>query len=129
MILVRFPTSGKHWEMDDQRYPKNEYWNAAIARTKLTMIHFKDFPSLSAFDVPDGSHLDYRDTRRFTEALLEILDNELPLRVRRTQSQWKASWVGGVTVAHCPFRSHKKPSCFTLIAVSLHMYVRDEAKS
>jgi len=80
VIFVRFPTTGMHWEMDNQRYPKSEYWDGVAAQTKLTMIHFKDYPSLSAFDCPDESHLDYRDTGRFTDALLEILDRNMPLK-------------------------------------------------
>ena len=43
-------------------------------------IHFEDYPGLSGYDCPDGSHLDVRDARKFTRALVRILrvKNRLP---------------------------------------------------
>ena len=73
VIFVRFPTSKKIWEIDEGRYPKEVYWDVfselSIART----IHFKDFESLSGFNLPDGSHLDQRDKVKFTENLVDII--------------------------------------------------------
>jgi hypothetical protein len=73
VILVRFPTTRRIWEMDQIRYPKDVYWDEVVKRTSARTIHFTEFPSLSGFDLPDGVHLDYRDVPRFTAALSALL--------------------------------------------------------
>jgi len=73
VILVRFPTTKRIWEMDEILYPKETYWNALASRTSARTIHFADYPSLSGFDLPDGVHIDYRDAPAFTDALSILL--------------------------------------------------------
>ena len=73
VIFVRFPTSGNCWQMDEEYLPKAKYWDVFAAHTRARTIHFKDYPSLSAFECPDCSHLDYRDAILFTKALVAIL--------------------------------------------------------
>lgn len=73
VIFIRFPTSGALWEMEEQRYPRKDYWDVFAAESQAVTIHFKDYPALANFDCPDGSHLDYRDAIPFTQALVEIL--------------------------------------------------------
>ncbi len=73
VIFVRFPTSGAIWEMENQRYPRAQYWDVLVAETRATTIHFKDYPALAHFECPDGSHLDYRDALPFTQALADLV--------------------------------------------------------
>lgn len=75
VVLVRFPTDDEHWELDELKYPRANYWDRMAAVTSAETIHFADFPELSRFDLPDTSHLDYRDAPAFTSALLEILED------------------------------------------------------
>ncbi len=77
VIFVRMPTSGKRWESNQRTVPKPLYWDNFAARTQATCIHFKDYASLSGFDCPDTSHLDYRDSARFTKALGELIAREV----------------------------------------------------
>lgn len=72
VILVRFPTDKLIWEMDKKRYPRNNFWNE-IAKRHISSIHFQDYPELSSYTLPDGSHLDYRDKKSFTSALMSIV--------------------------------------------------------
>ncbi len=76
VVLVRFPTDKGHWRLDERYYPKAQYWDDLANRNNLTMIHFQDYPGLASFDLPDSSHLDYRDAVKFTEVLLQILRQE-----------------------------------------------------
>jgi len=69
VIFVRFPTSGTLWELQNQRYPRAQYWDVLGPETGAFTIHFKDYPELARFECPDGSHLDYRDAVPFTHAL------------------------------------------------------------
>lgn len=73
VVFVRFPTCDEHWEIDENVYPKRVYWDQLAYLTGAKTIHFRDVPSLAHFDCPDTSHLDYRDSPKFTAALLDEL--------------------------------------------------------
>lgn len=73
VVFVRFPTDKGIWQIDETRLPKRQYWDKLAQMTSAETIHFKDYPELSRFDQPDGSHLDYRDAIPFTEALSRII--------------------------------------------------------
>jgi len=68
VIAVRFPTDKDHWQLDEQYYPRSQYWDKI---TGLTKFHFKDIAGLEQFDLPDSSHLDEKDSEDFTEILIE----------------------------------------------------------
>ncbi len=72
VVLVRFPTSKLLWEIDRNKFPKDKFWNK-LAKLHKNSIHFSDYPSLSKFNLPDGSHLDFRDKKVFTESLINII--------------------------------------------------------
>ncbi len=74
VVFVRFPTSGEHWVLDISQYPKSEYWDRMAAFTSAETIHFTDVPALTQFELPDTSHLDYRDAPAFTNGLLDELE-------------------------------------------------------
>lgn len=73
VVFVRFPTGRGIWEIDQIRYPREKYWDKFASATTAMTIHFSDYPSLSTYKLPDGSHLDYRDTTVFTKALAELI--------------------------------------------------------
>jgi len=73
VIFVRFPSDKGVWNIDKIRYPKSIYWDRFVKKTEAGTVHFKDFKTLSVFDLPDGSHLDKRDKVAFTEALGSIV--------------------------------------------------------
>ena len=73
IVFIRLPTTGKIWELDEQFLPKELYWDRFAQQTAAETFHFKDHASLSGFECPDGSHLDYSDAIRFTRAFAELL--------------------------------------------------------
>jgi len=75
VILIRFPSDKLIWKMDEKSYPKENFWHEVEKRHNKT-IFFKDYYSLSQFDLPDGSHLDFRDKYEFTHNLIQILLNK-----------------------------------------------------
>ncbi len=70
VIFVVMPASGMVRDIERCRYPRSQFWDRLVAQTSARTIHFEDVPSLRDFECPDGSHLDYRDQIRFTEALI-----------------------------------------------------------
>ena len=73
VVFVRMPTSGNVRKDEESQYPREKYWDYFAKRTRALTIHFKDYPVLSGYTLPDGSHLDYRDAATFTESLSEII--------------------------------------------------------
>ena len=73
VVVVRMPSWGRIWEIDEARYPREVYWDRLAAFTAAETIHFKDYPSLSSYVLPDGVHLDFRDAVPFTRALCQII--------------------------------------------------------
>ena len=69
VVLLRFPTSGAVWELDEAYLPKAQYWDRMARETGAATIHFKDVPTLCDFTCPEGSHLQYEDAVTFTKAL------------------------------------------------------------
>lgn len=73
VVLVRFPTGKRILQMDQILYPKEIYWDQISRQSSARTIHFAEHPSLAGFDLPDGVHMDYRDTPAFTQALARLL--------------------------------------------------------
>ncbi len=68
VVFIRMPTSGRHWELDEENYPRAEYWDRFAASTSAPAVHFRDVPGLN-LECPDTSHLGITESKRFTEAL------------------------------------------------------------
>ena len=73
VIFVRMPTDKSIWQIDETRLPRKLFWDVMAKNSTAEMIHFQDYSSLSKYNLPDGSHLDYRDAIPFTEALAQLL--------------------------------------------------------
>lgn len=72
VILIRYPSDKLIWKIDEKRYPRNIFWHEIEKEYKNT-IHFKDYKALSHYELPDGSHLDFRDKKSFTRELIGIV--------------------------------------------------------
>lgn len=73
VAFVVFPVADELYRLEEQHYPKRQFWDALAEFSSATRIHFRDTPALAAFECPDLSHLDQRDAPRFTAALLDEL--------------------------------------------------------
>ena len=73
MVLIRMPSSGESWTIEQEFVPKSSYWDRIQDLSGVPTVHFADFPGLDEFDCPDGIHLDATDAPRFTRRLSEIL--------------------------------------------------------
>ena len=76
VVFVRFPMAHGYGALIDQTFPKPLYWDRFAAFTSAKTIHYQDYPFLSQFDCPDGSHIDQRDIPEFTRALLDELASQ-----------------------------------------------------
>ena len=72
VIIVRFPTDKLIRDIDHKRYPRTLFWDQ-LANQHVQTINAEDYQVLSMYDLPDGSHLDFRDKKRFTHELMKII--------------------------------------------------------
>lgn len=72
VIFYREPVSGIHLELDEENYPRPQYWDMLSMIMPATMIDFRDYSELM-IDTPDTSHIDMHDIDRHTRALVRIL--------------------------------------------------------
>lgn len=68
VIFYQSPLSGGHVAMWDQVYPPSEYWDRFVQASPFPVLDGRRSERLARFDLPDESHLDYRDKIAFTEA-------------------------------------------------------------
>ena len=80
VVFVRFPSTGEHWSSWDRRFPKREFWDRLKEMTGATTVHFIDVPKMTELECPDGVHLDYRDSPRFTSTLIDEVVARGPLQ-------------------------------------------------
>jgi len=73
VALVRFPTDKGHWLLDEEYYPRGQYWDLIERHSDIATVHFNDVAGLKQIDLPDSSHVDQKDTNEFTELLFSHL--------------------------------------------------------
>ncbi len=73
VAFVRMPSVGIVRRVEAGTWPRSDFWDRLANRITIPFIHFEDYPELSAFDCPDGSHLGEADAQAFTAALVKIL--------------------------------------------------------
>jgi hypothetical protein len=72
VVFYREPISGEHFELDESRFPRAQFWDQLAAIMPATMIDFQDYATLR-IDTPDTSHIDAKDIDRHTRALVDVL--------------------------------------------------------
>jgi hypothetical protein len=72
VVFIRFPSTGKFLEIENQIRPRKDYWDRLVEMTGAPGIYFADYPELSGFDCPEWSHLTRSDAVIFTNGLAKI---------------------------------------------------------
>lgn len=77
VFLIRMPTTGIQWKVDEADTPKTQYWDSLTTWSDIEGIHFHDYQELKEFICPDDSHLDGTDASEFTKRFGRILRQKL----------------------------------------------------
>jgi len=77
VVLLHMPHNGQVGALEEEWFPREEYWDRLVAAVGVPAIHYADHEELASFVCPDGSHLDVRDTERFTRTLADIVRETL----------------------------------------------------
>ena len=73
VIFYQSPTGPTLQKIEAIRHPKALYWDRFVADSPAPVLDAMDDPALSKFELPDDSHLDYRQKPAYTRALVEAL--------------------------------------------------------
>ena len=73
VIFVRAPSADDFLAFEDREFPRAKTWDVLLAKTGAPGIHFKDYPELQGYLLPEWSHLAAHEKPRFTEALYGII--------------------------------------------------------
>ena len=74
VIFVRCPSTGELRNLENERWPREQFWDRLLEVTQSPGVHFEDYPQLSNFNCPEWSHLTRADAVRFTHELSQILE-------------------------------------------------------
>ncbi len=77
VLFVRMPTEGRLREIEQEKFPREAYWEDLLVRTNSVGIHFEDHPTLQGYNCTDASHIDSELAPQFTSAFAEILRGHL----------------------------------------------------
>ena len=72
ILFVRFPSTDYYREVENEKWPRAQFWDRLLEVTGVPGIHFEDYPELTGFECPEWSHLKPEDAMKFTKAFLPI---------------------------------------------------------
>jgi hypothetical protein len=75
VVFFREPVSGESLQLDETNFPRDRYWDAYARSSPARMIDFRDVSELSAFELPDTSHIDATEVPRLTRALARAIED------------------------------------------------------
>jgi hypothetical protein len=73
VVLLRAPSSGHRWQLEERQHPKVSNWDNLAAATDACCIHFSDHAQMCSLRCPDESHLDVSDAQQFTRLVAHEL--------------------------------------------------------
>lgn len=73
VIFYESPISGFNRQIMDRLFPPELFWNRFAAASPAPVLSARDYPALTAFPLPDDSHIDYRNKAAYTRALVGVL--------------------------------------------------------
>ncbi len=77
VVFIRLPSSGDYRPREARLQPRAEYWDRLLRDTESVGIHFEDHNELQGFRIPEWSHLHSDDVKKFTIALIPIINQKL----------------------------------------------------
>jgi hypothetical protein len=89
VVFVRPPSIGPFHAFEEKVLPRAQTWDVLLRRTGAPGIHFEDHPQLRGYEQPEWSHIAATDARRFTTALVPLVEGQLapapPARLASTK--------------------------------------------
>lgn len=77
VVFLRAPVIGPYYTFEERIAPRAKTWDVLLQRTGEPGIAFTDYPQLQGYEQPEWSHLSAPAARRFTAALVPIVEAAL----------------------------------------------------
>ena len=74
VVFLRPPVIGPYYAFEERITPRAQTWDVLLRRTGEPGISFTDYPQLQGYELPEWSHLSAPEARRFTAALVPIVE-------------------------------------------------------
>jgi hypothetical protein len=76
VVFVRMPSVAGYYAWEEKTFPRASTWDLLLKRTQAPGIHFKDYPQLQGYELPEWSHLATADAQRLTSQLAPLVERE-----------------------------------------------------
>jgi hypothetical protein len=76
VLFLRPPSIGPYYASEQRHFPRAKTWDVLLRRTGAPGVHFEDYPQLQGYTQPEWSHLSASEAKRFTAALVPILQRQ-----------------------------------------------------
>lgn len=77
VVFYSPPVSGRQLELEQEYYPRSQYWDAFIRYYKMIGLNTMDIPAIREIELPDESHMNYWDKPTYTEQLMSYFVREV----------------------------------------------------
>jgi hypothetical protein len=93
VVFIRAPVAPEMAALYEKHLPRKDFWDRMVSQVDAPFVRADDYPELSAFHPPDGSHLCGEDPKVFTQELGAILKSGKLLA--RHESRRAPAQLGG----------------------------------
>ena len=76
VILVRCPSSDLFLKVENGGFPRDKYWNALVEKSGCASYHFQDYEFMNRYILPEWSHLNTKDAKKFTTDVARQMMND-----------------------------------------------------
>jgi hypothetical protein len=80
VAFMRLPYGGAYTAVEDQGFPRAQFWDRLVAETGSVGVSWHDHAALQGYELPEWSHLAPREAERYTRAVAPIFYAELKAR-------------------------------------------------
>ena len=77
VAFLRFPYDDEFRPFEDKYFPRERFWDRLVAETDSAGVFWLDHPELQGYFLPEWSHIEAEDAKRFTRNLTPILYAEM----------------------------------------------------
>lgn len=76
VLFLRSPSDGEYLAYETRLFPRAATWDALLAASGASGLHFQDYPELQGYYLPEWSHMTRAEAERYTVALYGVIQRD-----------------------------------------------------
>jgi len=76
IILLRCPSDGFFRDLENNGFPRKDFWDLLVEKAGVPAYHFEDYAQLQNLTIPEWSHSSAESADKFTEEILKLLQKD-----------------------------------------------------